>query len=125
MAGERETAEIAEDLAAASPDRLLGKTGERLAARIRGYIRHSRLHMRNEESVFYTRAEQVLGKSDWAEIVDNGVDNGGLQGPLADMESLANEYPGLAAHFNLPTRPWAGSIKKVGVPARCMITRWR
>ncbi|MFU8878265.1 MAG: hemerythrin domain-containing protein, partial [Wenzhouxiangellaceae bacterium] len=73
VAGERETAEIAEDLAAARPDRLRGKKGERLAARIRGYIRHSRLHMRNEEAVFYTRAEQVLGKSDWAEIVDNGV----------------------------------------------------
>jgi len=102
--GEHQTAEIAQDLAAATPGQLRGKQGERLAARIQGYIRHSRLHMRNEEAVFYARAEQVLNKSDWADIIDTGVDNGGLQDPLADTDALGDAYPRLAAHFNLPTR---------------------
>ena len=98
--GEHETAELAEDLAAATSDQLRGRKGERLAARIQGYVRHTRLHMRNEETVFYARAEQVLNKSDWADIIDKD----GLQDPLADMESLAEAYPGLAAHFRLSTR---------------------
>lgn len=104
VTGEHETAGIAEELAAATPDQLRGRKGERLAARIHGYIRHSRLHMRNEEAVFYARAEQVLGKSDWVEIIGNGVGKGSQQDPLADMDALADEYPRLAAHFNLPTR---------------------
>lgn len=102
--GEHETSELARDLAEATPDQLRGKQGERLAARIHGYIRHARLHMRDEETVFYARAEQVLRKADWAEIMDSGVDSADLQDPLADMEALADEYPRLAAHFNLPAR---------------------
>lgn len=98
--GEHETADIAEDLATAAPRDLRGKQGDRLTARIQGYIRHSRLHMRNEEAVFYARAEQVLGKSDWVDILGKGR----LQDPLADMDALADAYPRLAAHFNLPTR---------------------
>src|SRR6056297_1001064 len=50
-AGEYLTAELAEDVAAATPGQLRGKPGKRLAARIHGYVRHSRLHMRNEEAV--------------------------------------------------------------------------
>ena len=98
--GEHETGKLAEDLAAATAEQLRGKKGARLAGRIQDYVRHARLHMRDEEAVFYARAEQVLDKSDWADIIDNG----GLQDPLADMASLADEYPGLAAHFDLPTR---------------------
>ncbi len=98
--GERETAELAEALATAPPDALRGRKGERLAARIHDYIRHARLHMRDEEVVFYARAEKVLGKSDWAEIIDGE----GIEDPLADMAVLADQYPELAAHFDLPTR---------------------
>lgn len=116
--GEHETAELAEDLAAATPGELRGRKGERLGARIQGYVRHSRLHMRNEEAVFYARAEQVLNKSDWAAIihngVDDGVDKGGLQDPLADMDALADQYPGLAGHFNLTTRHLGLGVKTDG-----------
>jgi len=98
--GEHETGELAQDLAAATPEQLRGKKGDRLAGRIQDYVRHARVHMRDEEAVFYARAEQVLDKSDWADIIDND----GLQDPLADMDVLADEYPGLAAHFDLPTR---------------------
>lgn len=97
--GERETAELAEALAAAPPDTLRGKKGERLTARIHGYIQHARMHMRDEEAVFYARAEKVLGKSDWAEIIDGD----GTEDPAADMAVLADQYPELAAHFDLPT----------------------
>lgn len=102
--GEHEAAELVEDLAAATPDRLRGKQDDRLAVRIHDYIRHARAHMRDEEAVFYARAEQVLNKSDWTAITENGVDKDGLQDPLADMETLAADYPLLAAHFDLPTR---------------------
>ena len=98
--GEAETAALADELAACTPEHLRAKKGERLAARIQGYIRHARLHMRDEEAVFYARAELVLNESDWAEVIDED----GLQDPLADMTTLAGAYPELAAHFNLPTR---------------------
>lgn len=98
--GERETAQLAQDLAANTPEQLRGKPGQRLAARIHSYVRHARAHMRDEEAVFYARAEKVLGTSDWADIIDKD----GLQDPLADTETLEREYPELAAHFNLPTR---------------------
>ena len=113
--GEHETGELAEDLAVATPEQLRGKKGDRLAGRIQDYVRHARLHMRNEETVFYARAEQVLGKSDWAEIIDKD----GLQDPLADMDSLADEYPGLAAHFDLPTRH-LGASEAAGGTASAM-----
>jgi hemerythrin-like domain-containing protein len=98
--GEAETARLSEDLASASPDELRGRAGERLAARIRAYVRHARLHMRNEEQVFYARAEEVLGRSDWAEIVGDD----GAQDPMADLESMADDYPALAAHFGIAFR---------------------
>ncbi|MDT8408410.1 MAG: hemerythrin domain-containing protein [Wenzhouxiangellaceae bacterium] len=96
--GERETAQLAEDLAAAGPDQLRGRQGQGLSARIHGYIRHTRLHMRDEEAVFYARAEQVLNNADWAEIIDDD----GLQDPLADMAAFGIQHPALAAHFNVP-----------------------
>ena len=98
--GEAETAALADELAASTPEHLRAKKGARLAARIQDYIRHARLHMRAEEAVFYARAELVLNESDWAEVIDED----GLQDPLSDMTMLAGAYPELAAHFNLPTR---------------------
>lgn len=98
--GEAETSRLSQDLGAASPDELRGRAGERMAARIRDYVRHARLHMRNEEQVFYARAEEVLGRSDWTEIVGDG----GAQDPMADLESLAEDYPALAAHFGIPVQ---------------------
>ena len=98
--GEAETAALADELAACTPRHLREKKGARLAVRIQGYIRHARLHMRAEEAVFYARAEQVLSKSDWVDVIKDD----GLQDPLADMTTLAGAYPELAAHFNLPTR---------------------
>lgn len=95
--GERETGELADDLAAATPEALRGRPGQVQAARIRDYVKHARLHMRSEEAVFYARAEDVLNESDWAAIVEDD----GLQDPLADLESLADEYPALAAHFDI------------------------
>ncbi len=109
--GERETTELTAALIAATPDQLGSRKGERLATRIKGYIRHSRVHMRNEEAVFYARAEQVLNQSDWADIIDKD----GRQDPLADVDALADEYPGLAAHFNLPTRHLGRSENTDGV----------
>ncbi len=98
--GERETGELARDLAAATTDALRGAKGRALTRRIRDYIGHSRVHMRDEEAVFYARAETVLDPSDWAEIIDLG----GEQDPLADLETLGNKYPELARHFDLPTQ---------------------
>jgi hemerythrin-like domain-containing protein len=98
--GESETGRLAGDLAAAAPDALRGKAGERLAGRIREYVRHARLHMRHEEAVFYERAERVLNASDWAEITADD----GAQDPLGDLEALADDYPALAAHFGIPTQ---------------------
>jgi len=98
-AGEHETGELAEDLAAPTTEQLRGKKGARLAGRIQNYVQSARTHMRNEEAVFYARAEQVLDESDWADIIDKD----GVQDPLADLDSLADEYPGLSAHFELPT----------------------
>lgn len=103
--GERETADLAEDLAAAAPDELRGAEGRRLAERIRAYIGHARLHMRDEEAVFYARAERVLDDSDWADIIGAGVE----QDPLANLETLADEYPELAAYFDVPTQELGGS----------------
>ena len=103
--GEHETGELARDLAVATPEELRGKAGPRLAARIRDYIKHARVHMRSEETVFYARAEDVLDESDWAGIVADD----GLQDPMADLESLADDYPALAAHFDIPAR--AGTVE--------------
>ncbi|MGK7294750.1 MAG: hemerythrin domain-containing protein [Candidatus Wenzhouxiangella sp. M2_3B_020] len=98
--GEHETGELADDLASATPEALRGRLGRGQAARIRDYVRHARLHMRSEEAVFYARAEDVLNENDWASIVADD----GLQDPLADLESLADEYPALAAHFDIRAR---------------------
>jgi len=110
-AGQGEAARLAEDLAAATPDQLRGKKGVRLVTRIQRYLRHARLHMRNEEAVFYARAEKILNRADWAEIVDDD----GFQDPLADMDALVEEYPELAAHFDLPARYLGQSRKRIGV----------
>lgn len=98
--GEHETGQLTDDLAKATTDELRGKKGERLSARIHDYVGHARAHMRDEEAVFYARAESVLDASDWLQIVD-GDD---VQDPLADLEMLADDYPELAAYFDLPTR---------------------
>jgi len=94
--GEHETAQLATALKSATPDDLRGRSGEQLAARIEDYVRYARQHMRHEEAVFYARAENVLGRADWAEIVEDE----GLQDPMADTEALAVDYPELAAHLD-------------------------
>ncbi len=98
--GELETARLREDLAAATEPELKGSTGSQLAERVTNYIRHSRLHMRHEEAVFYARAEQSLDTDDWETVIAGEVP----EDPINDLERLSDDYPHLAAQLGLTTR---------------------
>ena len=98
--GEREAKRLAQDLAAVTPDELRANSGDDFARRIRAYVGAARVHMRDEEAVFYGRAETALSASDWSAIVSDG----GPSDPLADTAALAGEYPELSAYLGLPTR---------------------
>lgn len=98
--GEQETARLAEDLANTTPDQLTGDPGARLTVRINDYVRHTRTHMRNEESVFYSRAERVLDPGDWQAITADD----GPQDPMADLAEMSASYPALAEKLGLTTR---------------------
>ena len=56
--------------------------------------------MRDEEVVFYARAEQVLNKSDWTDIINRD----DRRDPIADPDRLAEKFPALAAHIELPSQ---------------------
>jgi hemerythrin-like domain-containing protein len=98
-AGEHETERLAEDLARASSADLSGQYGAMLVDRINDYLRHTRTHMRHEETVFYSRAERVLSQEDWQAIIpDDGPDD-----PITDLKRLSASYPALARRLEEPT----------------------
>lgn len=99
VSGEREAGRLARDLAAASIRSLRGRNGRRLAGRVNDYVRHTRAHMRNEEAVFYARAEDALSPEDWAEVI--AADHG-PQDPIADLVEMGGRYPNLAASLGVP-----------------------
>ncbi len=97
--GEQETRRLAEDLARASNKELVGECGAELVDRINDYLRHTRTHMRHEETVFYSRAEQVLSDEDWLDIIaDDGPDD-----PITDIRTMRASYPALARSLDEPT----------------------
>jgi hemerythrin-like domain-containing protein len=97
--GEQETAALAEDLANATPEQLHGKAANGLVGRINDYVRHTRTHMRHEEAVFYTRAEQVLDDQDWRAILNDEAP----EDPQTDLTLMSTTYPHLAASLGLTT----------------------
>lgn len=99
--GERQTGELAAQLAALSHRQLRGQRGRRLADQINGYVRHTRIHMRNEEAVFYRRAERVLEPDDWRDIV---AADDGSRDPMTDLALMRDRYPHLAEHLGLPVK---------------------
>ncbi|MEE4637722.1 MAG: hemerythrin domain-containing protein [Wenzhouxiangella sp.] len=99
--GEQQLGKLAEDLDRAPVGELRGKTGELLAERIEDYVRHTRVHMRSEETVFYGRAERVLDDQDWEAVV---AADDGRQDPMVDLVEMGNEYPNLAEQLGLPVR---------------------
>ncbi|TVQ27393.1 MAG: hemerythrin domain-containing protein [Wenzhouxiangella sp.] len=103
--GEREIAALVEALTAIDGHDLSGKPGANLANRINDYVRHARTHMRDEEVVFYARAESALSDADWADIIDQD----GPQDPLANLAALAGAYPHLAEYLGLSTSHLGGS----------------
>ena len=96
--GEQETRRLAEDLAQASSKELVGESGAELVDRINDYLRHTRTHMRHEETVFYSRAEGALSHEDWQDIIDDGPDD-----PITDIGTMRASYPALARILNDPT----------------------
>lgn len=97
--GEAEAERLADELEAATTKQLRGRVGRRLAERVNEYVQHTRAHMRHEEAVFYARAEAVLSREDWREVIDS---DHGPQDPLADLAVMGRSYPGLAARLGLP-----------------------
>lgn len=108
--GEQQAEDLAEDLACSKTRKLRGKGGSRLAARIQDYVRHTRIHMRNEEAVFYRRAESVLDKEDWEAVI--GADDG-RQDPMVDLALMSHDYPHLAEQLGVPVRH-LGLVERTG-----------
>ncbi len=97
--GEQETERLADDLTHASSEDLAGEYGAALVNRINDYLRHTRTHMRHEETVFYSRAERVLTDEDWLAITaDDGPDD-----PITDIRTMRASYPALARSLDDPT----------------------
>lgn len=99
--GEQQAGELAGDLDRSRARQLRGKAGLRLAERIHDYVRHTRIHMRNEEAVFYARAERVLDDKDWQAVIEA---DDGRTDPIVDLAEMANVYPHLAEQLGLPVR---------------------
>lgn len=107
--GEQEIARLHADLAAVNARRLAGKQGARLARRIGDYVQHARIHMRDEEVVFYARAEDVLTEADWRDLIEPE----GPQDPLANPPELAKQYPRLAEQLKLASGESPGETSPV------------
>jgi len=56
--------------------------------------------MRDEEAVFYVRAETALNDSDWSSLLD---DDGPVD-PMGDALELTREYPALSDYLGEPVR---------------------
>ncbi|NBD96162.1 MAG: hypothetical protein GVY11_06785 [Gammaproteobacteria bacterium] len=98
--GEREAARLAKDLTAVTAQDLSGSAGDDFVRRIREYVVAARVHMRDEEAVFYVRAETALSASDWSSILSHD----DARDPLTDLAELARAYPELAAYLDQPVR---------------------
>lgn len=108
--GEEQAEGLAADLLASSVRQLRAKRGERLAERIHDYVRHTRIHMRNEEAVFYARAESVLDEQDWQAVI---AADDQRQDPMIDLARMAEDYPRLAEKLGLPVRH-LGLVERTG-----------
>jgi len=109
--GQERAEALARDLARATPAQLRGKAGVRIAKQLQDYVRHTRGHMRREETVFYAGAARVLRASDWSAIVAGPTP----RDPAGDLLRLAQRYPRLAARLAQPEREVAGHDEQ---PAR-------
>jgi hemerythrin-like domain-containing protein len=108
--GEHQLTDMADALDALSPGQLRGKAGQRLAQRVQAYVQHTRVHMRDEETVFYARAENVLNDRDWKAVI---AADDGRQDPMTDLVSMSNNYPNLALQLGLPTQ-YLGLLEQTG-----------
>jgi len=102
--GQERAEGLARELARATLDELRGKTGARLSKQLEDYVRHTRKHIRREETVFYTGAARVLRASDWAALTAGPMP----QDPAGNLHRLAARYPRLAARLAQPERAVTG-----------------
>lgn len=110
--GQERAEGLARELARATPDELRGKTGARLAKQLQDYVRHTRNHIRREETVFYTGAARVLRASDWAALTAGPMP----QDPAGDLHRLAARYPRLAARLGQSERAVTGHGERESRP---------
>jgi len=108
--GQQQAEALAGELSRATLAQLRGRTGERLAKQLQGYVRHTRAHMRREEAVFYTGSERVLRATDWAVLMEGAEQ----RDPAGDLARLAARYPRLAARLSQPERSVIGAGENHG-----------
>lgn len=99
--GERQLSELVESLNTLSNRQLRGKAGKELASQVQDYVRHTRVHMRDEEAVFYARAEGVLDGRDWREVI---AADDGRKDPMTDLVEMSSRFPRLAEQLGLPVQ---------------------
>ncbi|MEE4295166.1 MAG: hemerythrin domain-containing protein [Wenzhouxiangella sp.] len=99
--GEEQLSDLVDLLNALNDRQLRGKSGQELADRIQEYVRHTRVHMRDEEAVFYARAEGVLDGRDWREVI---AADDGRKDPMTDLVEMSSRYPRLAEQLGLPVQ---------------------
>ena len=102
--GQERAESMARELARTTPAQLRGKAGVRLSRQLQDYVRHTREHMRREETVFYTGSARVLRASDWAALMSGPMP----RDPAGDLHRLAARYPRLAARLAQPEREVTG-----------------
>lgn len=98
--GQERAESLARELARATPDELRGKVGARLSRQLQDYVRHTRNHMRREETVFYTGSARVLRASDWTALTAGPMPHD----PAGDLHRLSARYPRLAARLGQAER---------------------
>jgi len=108
--GERQAGELAGALERTTLRGLRGRPGLRLAEQIVAYVRHTRIHMRNEEAVFYVRAERVLDQQDWTDVI---AADDGSQDPITDLACMSEDYPHLAEKLGLAVHH-LGLVERTG-----------
>ncbi len=99
--GEEQLAELAHSLDTLSDVELRGKSGRELSAQLQEYVHHTRAHMRDEEAIFYARAEDILDRRDWREVI---AADDGRQDPMTDLVEMSSLFPRLAEQLGLPVQ---------------------